>query len=139
MKEACLAVFHHSVSTDDSPRHQYCPDSWCKYQRALATRQDVPPHSPRIPADLETFVQPVFDRLCDEELLKKCLKGATQNRNESFNNLIWARAPKMEFCSLATVQIPVSNATIVFNSGAKALQHVMRGLGITAAHSAFPP
>ena len=107
MKKACWAVYYHSVSTDDKPQHQYCPtgaDSWCEYQRAqhqcaeAEKRSDVPPpwsykHAPRIPVEYDDLVKPVFDRLCREELLEKCPRGATQNRNESFNKLIWARAP----------------------------------------------
>ena len=41
---------------------------------------------------------------------------ATQNRNESFNNLIWARAPKTEFVSRPTIEVAVSQAVLVSNS-----------------------
>ena len=135
MKRACWAVFYHSISTDDNPQHHCCPegtDSWCKYQRAVALQQDVPPHSPRIPADFEPFIKPVFENLCNEQLLEKCLKGATHNQNESFNSLIWVRSPKTEYSSLATTQIAVSHAILVFNSGVKALVPVMKALGIHA-------
>ena len=76
MKRACWAVFYHSISTDDNPQHHCCPehvDSWCKYQCAVALQQDVPPHSPRIPADLEPFIKPVFQNLCNEQLLTSIL------------------------------------------------------------------
>ena len=95
MKQACWAVFYHSISTDEKPLHHCCPegaDSWCKFQRAVALHQNAPPHSTRIPADLEQYIKPVFAALCTPELLEKCLLGATQNRNESFNNLVWACA-----------------------------------------------
>ena len=39
MERAIWAIFYHSVSTDDNPQHQYCPqgvDSWCKYLQAAA-------------------------------------------------------------------------------------------------------
>jgi len=67
----------------------------------------------------------VFAALCTPELLEKCLLGATQNRNESFNNLVWARAPKTEFVTRPTVDIAVSQAVIIFNSGQQALLPVM--------------
>ena len=54
MKRACWAVFYHSISTDDNPQHQCCPegaDSWCKYQHAVALQQDVPPP---VPESLQT-------------------------------------------------------------------------------------
>ena len=64
------------------------------------------------------FVNPVFEGLCDQNLLEKCLLGATQNRNENFNSLIWARAPKMEYATRSTIEVAVSQAMLVFNSGA---------------------
>ena len=141
MKRACWAVFYHSISTDDNPQHNYCSegaDSWCKYQCATVLQQDVPSHTPRIPEGFEPFIRPVFEHVCNEELLEKCLKGATQNQNERFNNLMWARSPKSEYSSLATTQIAVSHATIVFNSGVKALVSVMKGLGIDAGRLCLP-
>ena len=63
-----------------------------------------PHHTPKIPLDLAEYVKPVFTRLSDHALLEKCLLGATQNQNESFNNLV---CPKTEFCS---VQIAVNFA-----------------------------
>ena len=66
MQDACWSEFYHSISTDDNPQHQYCPEgtqSWCKYNKALALLQDVPPHSPTIPADLQQYVKPVFEEL----------------------------------------------------------------------------
>ena len=39
MRKAVLAIYHHSVSTDANPQHNYCPKgetSWCKYQQAVA-------------------------------------------------------------------------------------------------------
>ena len=130
MKRACWAVFYHSISTDDNPQHHCCPEGANSYQRAVALQQNVPPHSPKIPADFEPFIKPVFENLCNEQLLEKCLKGATQNQNESFNSLIWVRSPKTEYSSLATTQIAVSHATLVFNSGVRALVPVMKALGI---------
>ena len=79
--------------------------------------------------DFVQYVEPQWRPLCKPELLKKCQLGATQNANESFNNLVWARAPKTEYVNLETVQ---SQATIVFNSGRQALVRLMDKLGISA-------
>lgn len=73
MKRACWAVFYHSISTDDNPQHHCCPegaDSWCKYQRAVVLQQEVPPQKARILADFEPFIKPVFENLCNEQLLE---------------------------------------------------------------------
>ena len=76
-------------------------------------------------ADLEQYVKPVFDSLCEEKLLKRCLLGATQNQNESFNNTIWTRAPKTEYVSRPTIEIAVAQAVLVFNSGSQALLPIL--------------
>ena len=74
----------------------------------------------------------MFEELCKEELLKKCLLGAIQNRNECFNSLVWARAPKTEYVTKSTIQIAVSHAVLVFNSGRQTTASVMERLGIVA-------
>lgn len=119
------------------PLSLHCPegaDSWCKYQRALALNQDTPPHTPKIPTDFVLHVKQVFQDLCSEKLLQKCLLGATQNRNESFNNLVWARAPKTEYVTRASVTIAVSQAVLVFNSGSQALLPILQCLEVHPSH-----
>ena len=37
----------------------------------------------------------IFESLTKEDLLKKCVKGRTQNVNEAFNCKIWAKCPKV--------------------------------------------
>ena len=133
MKKACWTVFYHSVSTDANPQHQDCPegaDSWCKHQRALALHQDMPPYHTTIPKGFEPYLKDIFKSLCGEELLKKCLIGATQNRNESLNNLIWTRAPKTEFASLAAIEVAVSLAITNFNSGGQVVSSIMKSFGV---------
>ena len=144
MKKAWWAVFYHSVSTDANPQHhstdanpqhQDCPegaDSWCKHQRALTLHQDMPPHYTTIPKGFEPYLKDIFKSLCGEELRKKCLMGATQNRNESLNNLIWARAPKTEFASLAAIEVAVSLAIANFNSGGQVVSSIMKSFGVQA-------
>ena len=49
--------------------------------------------------------------------MERCVLGATQNLNESFNSTIWQHCPKTrEFCSATTVEIAVNLAVISFNS-----------------------
>ena len=75
-------------------------------------------------------MKPVFEGLCDQNLLEKCLLGATQNRNESLNSLIWARAPKTEYATRSTIEVAVSQAVLVFNSGQQALLPILEQLGV---------
>lgn len=88
MHDGCWSVFYHSISTDSNPHHHCCPKgetSWCTYQKALAKGEEPPPAHTTIPADFEEYLEPVWRSLCNPSLLGKCLLGATQNRNESFN------------------------------------------------------
>ncbi|GFS09141.1 hypothetical protein ElyMa_004775400 [Elysia marginata] len=42
MKKALWTTLHHCCSTDDNPRHQFCPqgeDSLCFYENALACKE----------------------------------------------------------------------------------------------------
>ena len=97
MYRAIWAVFHHSLSCDEKPDHQSCPkgpDSWCKYNRAHSNDEEPPKHTPKLPMDLSPFIKPVFTELSKWKLLEKCVLGATQNQNESLNNIIWSRVPK---------------------------------------------
>ena len=42
-------------------------------------------------------MKPIFERLRQDTLLERCLDGKTQNQNETFNAMIWARVPKEVF------------------------------------------
>lgn len=120
MKRAVMAIFYHSISTDDHPLHMMCPGgekSWCKYQRAQAKGEPPPKHTPTIPISLAPLVKKVFLDLSSDALVERCILGATQNQNESFNSLVWNRCVKTEFCSAEVVNIAVSLAVITFNSG----------------------
>lgn len=65
----------------------------------------------------------------DKELLDRYVLGATQNQNESFNNLIRARCPETSFCGLPTVQCAVNLAVLVLNNGMQSLHQLMQLLG----------
>ena len=133
MRKACWAVYYHYVSTDQDPQHHHCPDgvdSWCLYQKALARGQEIPPTNTLIPGDYAARMKAVWEDLCADSLLNRCLLGATQNRNESFNSLVWSRCSKVDFSGRNSVQIATSLAVLAFNSGKKAMVGFMESLGI---------
>ena len=112
----------------------YCPDgvdSWCKYNRALAEGREPPHANTLIPCDYAANIQKVFEDLCDDTLLERCLLGVTQNRNESFNSLVWSRCSKTDFSGKPTVQIAVSCSVLAFNSGKHSMTNLMETLGMT--------
>ena len=103
MRKAVLASIHHCYSTDDHPQHQYCPDgddSWCFYKRAM-TKRDTNPydHEKRVHNYLDyerlhKHLEPIYDRLTEDDLLSRCKLHMTQNANESFHNSMWNRCLK---------------------------------------------
>ncbi|KAJ8879951.1 hypothetical protein PR048_020572, partial [Dryococelus australis] len=52
-------------------------------------------HEHSIPEEVMEVVKHIYRDLAHPELLRKLLHGKTQNPNESFNNLIWTRLPKI--------------------------------------------
>lgn len=82
-----------------------------------------------IPASIAHIVKKVFLDLSSDALMERCILGATQNQNESFNSLIWNRCVKTEFCSVDVVEIAVSLAVITFNSGQESLKGLFQRLG----------
>ena len=139
MFRAIWVVFHHSISDDDQHDHQFFPsglDSWCKFNCALTENEETPKHTPKLPKDLGPFIKPVFTELSKRELLERCVLGAIQNQNESFNNIVWSRCPKTESCSLVSVDIAVNLAAITFNHGLEGLEPLFVQL-IGSSPSAF--
>uniref|UniRef100_A0A0B7BM13 Uncharacterized protein n=1 Tax=Arion vulgaris TaxID=1028688 RepID=A0A0B7BM13_9EUPU len=54
-------------------------------------------HKNGLPDAVIKFIETVFKDLVDENLLRKCIHGKTQNTNECLNKLIWDRCPKEYF------------------------------------------
>jgi len=136
MKEAIMAVYHHSRSTDNDPHHHLCPNgqrSWCKFNRALALSQPLPTHHTTIHPEIARYVLPIFERLSSDSLMQRCHLGATQNQNESFNATIWNYCPKTEFCSATVVEIAVTMASIVFNEGRFPFARLQEAIGVKVA------
>ena len=63
--------------------------------------------------------------LSDDNLLKKCLHGETQNNNESLNDVVWKRCPKDVFVGQSTLEMGAASAVITFNDGQSGILKVM--------------
>ena len=93
-----------------------CPraaDSWCKYQADKLNKTNTNKGKPGIPAIIREIIRPVFISLSDEKLSSKCLRGKTQNNNESLNGLIWKRCPKDVFVGRTTLELGVASAIFI--------------------------
>ena len=97
MNNDIMSSLYHCTSTDEEPRHHLCPaseDSWYFFERAKAKGQTPPSHSTmKIRFTLEPhefeLVKGVYDRVTTNEMMMRCLRGKTQNANESLQR-IWA-------------------------------------------------
>lgn len=134
MKREILAGLYHSASTDEDPQHQYCPqdkETWCKWQQAKQDSTRGPyNHKTPLPQAVIDTIKPIYTRLSQESLLKRCLDGHTQNNCESINSLIWQRCPKEKFSGLRGLSFAFANAVIQFNEGKMQRRKVLELLGI---------
>ncbi|KAK8375218.1 hypothetical protein O3P69_007862 [Scylla paramamosain] len=97
MKKAVMSSFHHIFSTDEKPRHGLCEEginSWCFFQKALAegkNREEIK-HKKSLVVNLDQEAQnkirQVYDALTTKDILERCVRGLTQNANESFHSKI---------------------------------------------------
>ena len=122
LKRRIMAILLHLSSTDNSPKHAHCPpgeSSWCFWQRSLAKDQTPGPHRDHetLPPEVGRKLVPVFQRLSETDLLKRCAQSRTQNSNESFHNLIWKICPKATFVGKKTIITAVTLAACQFSMG----------------------
>ena len=130
LKKNIMAVLFHSVKlSDPQERHQFCPeDSWCCWKRKKENVENAY-HLDPVFLDL---LKPTFVRLSESRLMERCLPGFSQNQNESFNSLVWKRAPKHKWHGPKRVQIAAYLAALHFNCGAyEARSAVMLAMDIT--------
>ena len=137
MQCAVKSVLYHSVKIEDEKkRHQYCPggeNSWCSYKRdkaAGSNAQFVNKSHHLDPVFLE-FLTPLFDRLSEKKLLKRCLPGLSQNANESVNSLVWNRCPKHRNRGMKSVETAAASAILQFNVGATSRHGIMKAMEIS--------
>lgn len=67
------------------------------------------------------ILTPMIDTLTDPQLLRRCLRGATQNANESINSVVWSILSKTKYHGYHTVRGAAAIATIFFNRGRSGL------------------
>ncbi|GFT52577.1 uncharacterized protein TNCV_4267121 [Trichonephila clavipes] len=136
-ERAIWAIYFHKLNTDDNPQHVLCPlgeDSWHGYNRSIVTGNFIF-HKHSLPKSILLKVKKVFRDLTEKDLLKKCLRGRTQNPNESFNKCIWERIPKTVFVGIETLKFGVMDAVICFNDGYVSRIKVFEALGIKPGYN----
>lgn len=132
MRKAVWATFFHLSATDDDPCHGLCPkgpDTWCAFNRSQSEGKPFF-HKESLPASVLEAIKPIYRELSKAELLEKCLHGRTQNANESFNHVVWERAPKNVFVRLRTLRMATLDAVLSFNDGSIARANVLKACGL---------
>ena len=127
------ALYHCSEVDTDDQRHMFCPKtemSWCKYQADKVNNTNTYKNTRGIHNKIFKLVKPVFMELSNNELLKKCLHGKTQNTNESLNGVIWKKCPKDVYVGRPTLEMGINSAIISFNCGASSILDVTREYGL---------
>lgn len=127
MRNACLSGFLHVTSTEEDHDHSLCPKgehSWCFYQRALVTGEDKSHDRMVLQVVLDDgekeLVKQVYDSLTTDEMMKKCLKGRTQNVNESLHSKLWHKLSKSKFYGHQTLKQAVCSTVMEHNYGYQA-------------------
>ncbi len=133
-KKNIIATLRHNVQAKSSAiQHRYCPpgaNSWCKWQQDKATGTKTYKPDSLLPSVFLEVLRPVFMTLSDEKLLGRCVKGATQNRNECLDSLVWIHCLKHKFHGKKIVQFATASAVCHYHGGASSRQNVLNRLDI---------
>lgn len=62
-------------------------------------------------------IQGVYEALSSDDIMQRCLRGLTQNDNESFHSKLWARAHNTKFAGLSKLQFMARAAILDHNFG----------------------
>ena len=134
MKKNIIALLNHSIQNEDpTKQHRFCPvgeNSWCKWQQDCAMGTSMYKGDDCLPPVFLELLKPTFMHLSDSKLLERCVRGKTQNNNESINSLVWARCPKHKHHGVKVVKCAVASAVCHFHSGAASREGVMKRLQI---------
>ena len=98
-------------------------------------KKDYKPKS-CIPVWIKQLILPIIKDLQSDELLAKCLHGATQNANEALNGVIWSRIPKRIFAGKATLEMATHSAVLCYNKGANGVLDVLAQFGLCGTRTA---
>ena len=113
-------------------QHKYCPkniNTWCRYWQDKVPNQGRYTEDNRLPSVFKSKLKYLFDRLSDEDLVKRCMLSLTQNQNESINNVLWFLCTKRTFCGFRKLSLCVAESVSKFNCGVGTKAVVLRNIG----------
>ena len=131
MQKAIWATLYHCYSTDDNPRHQFCPqgENSCFFKIAVARKRFPGANNNHIHTKLDykrlhTHIKPVYERLSHPDLLERCLGHKTRNANESLPNTNWSKCSKSTCHSHDRVEFSMLSVIAEFNFWPTSLSHL---------------
>ena len=140
MKTTISGVYHHMIKDEKMTlvqQHKHCPmnkSTWCKFWQDKLHNHGNYTEDSRIPEVFKSELKYLFDRLSHETLLQRCLKGLTQNQNESINNMLWSICSKRTFCGYRKLLLCVYETVTKFNQGAIMKSVLMKNIGCEPKH-----
>ncbi|CAF1513551.1 unnamed protein product [Rotaria sordida] len=136
LQKKCLAAFHHLIVHENKEdQHYYCPDgalSWCSYKRdqVINKNEDEIKNKNRLDPVFLELLQKMINDLTSKELLSRCVRGLTQNSNESLNSVVWSILSKSKYHGFSSIQGAAAAATVYFNGGRSSLLEFFQQSGI---------
>ena len=136
MQDAMWALYYHSIAGANETlgkQHKLCPkgsQSWCKWQKDQQNNTETYSQRKCLPAVFRSELKPHFERLSNDDLHKRYLKGLTQNQNESLNNVLWSKCPKCIFCGSCTFATAAAASVSQWNQAAAGAGCVLKKMGI---------
>lgn len=123
MKVDIMSTFFHCTSTDDNPKHGLCSDKWCFFKQDAKVIGPARSHENMQVSikcsdpDVLKKVHDIYVDLSRQELLERCLRGKTQNPNESMHSKLWAKCSKTKFAGYDMVLFAAQLTVLQHNFG----------------------
>ncbi|CAF3615855.1 unnamed protein product, partial [Rotaria socialis] len=138
IERRCRAAFLHNIKNpNDELQHGLCqtePYSWYSYQKdkyvPLKQKIDPAKQIKRLDPIFLEILTPMIDTLTNPILLRRCLRGATQNANESINSVVWSILPKSKYHGYRSIRGAAAISLIFFNRGRSGLAEFFDQVGI---------
>ncbi|GFX82346.1 uncharacterized protein TNCV_2870271 [Trichonephila clavipes] len=124
MQRAVIAAFYHCCSVKAIScmvSVHWAPRAVVPTSEGTICWQSVLRQNAGLPKNIINKIKPTYLQLCDQNLLRKCLHGKTQNANEAFNGCLWNVVPKEIFVELQTFSLGSYIAVINFNKVFRAI------------------
>ena len=118
---------HNSICHSMCPRDEY---SWCKWQLNKLKGTNTHTNKIKLPIFIYNLIKPVFKDLSNDDLLRKCLHGQTQNSSEVFHSIVWTRCPKNIFIVSRTFKAFINSAVIHYNDSGDGIKSVLSYSGL---------